>query len=303
VDDILLILDSNHSNIQEILKDFNSIHPKLQLTAETVKEDHTLNFLDISIHRTPTSIKTTIFSKPTFTDNIIPFISNHPAHHKYATVKFVYNRLENYNLQQKEYLHELNIIHNILHNNSFPIDPQKHKHPTHYPAKQTAPKQKWATFTYVGRETSYITNIFRLTELKISFRTTNNLNNLLTHKHQTHDKFSLSGVYKLVCPDSKKTYVGQTGRKFSSRYKEHKIAFRNNSNTSSFAKHLIQEAHSFGPVSDVIQIVHCHRKGAHLNTIERFHTHTEFAASNHLNDPQTIFPKAIFSTLLKANRP
>jgi hypothetical protein len=60
--------------------------------------------------------------------------------------------------------------------------------------------------------------------------------------------------------------VGQTGRKFSTHYKEHKTTFRNNSNTSSFAKHLIQEAHSFSPISNVMQIVHCHRKEAHLNT-------------------------------------
>ena len=74
-------------------------------------------------------------------------------------------------------------------------------------------------------------------------------------------------------------------------------------NTSNFAKHLIQEAHSFGPMSNIMQIVHCHRKGAHLNTIERFHIHTEFAANNHLNDPQTIIPNAIFNTLTKANLP
>ena len=266
MDDILLIFDSNHSNIQKILDDFNSVHPKLQFTAETEK-NHTLNFLDISIHRTPTNMKTAIFRKPTFTDTIIPFTSNHPTHHKYATVKFLYNRLDNYNLQQEEYLQELNVIHNILHNNSFPIEP--HKPPTHNPVKQVVPRQtqKWASFTYVGRETSYITNIFRRTELKISFRTTNTLGNLLTHKHHPQHKFSLSGVYKLICPDCNKTYVGQTGRQFSTRYKEHKIAFRNNSNTSSFAKHLIQEARSLGPMSNIMQIVHCHKKGAHLNTI------------------------------------
>jgi uncharacterized protein YvpB len=76
----------------------------------------------------------------------------------------------------------------------------------------------------------------------------------------------------------------------------------NNSNTSSFAMHLIQEAHSFSPMSNIKQIVHCHRKGARLNTTERFHIHTEFAANNHLNDPQTIFPNAIFNTLTKANQ-
>jgi hypothetical protein len=41
VDDILIILDSNHTNIEMILNDFNSLHPKLQFTAET-ENDHTL---------------------------------------------------------------------------------------------------------------------------------------------------------------------------------------------------------------------------------------------------------------------
>jgi len=52
-----------------------------------------------------------------------------------------------------------------------------------------------------------------------------------------------------------------------------------------------------------MQIVHCQRKGDHLNTIERFHIHTEFAANSHLNDPQTIFPNAILNTLTKAHQP
>ena len=52
VDDILLISGSNHTNIQKILDDFNSLHPKLQFTAEAEK-DHTLNYLDISTHTYP----------------------------------------------------------------------------------------------------------------------------------------------------------------------------------------------------------------------------------------------------------
>jgi hypothetical protein len=43
--------------------------------------------------------------------------------------------------------------------------------------------QKWASFTYVGKETSYITNIFKHTDLKIAFRTKNTIENLLTHKN------------------------------------------------------------------------------------------------------------------------
>ena len=81
VDDILLILDSTHSSKQMILDDFNALHPKLQFTAET-ERDHTLNYLDISIHRTPTNIKTAIYRKPTFMDTTNPYTSIYPTYHK-----------------------------------------------------------------------------------------------------------------------------------------------------------------------------------------------------------------------------
>ena len=303
VDDILLIFDSNHTSIQMILEDFNALHPKLQFTAEA-ERDRTLNCLDISIHRTPTNIKTGIYRKPTFTDTIIPYTSNHPTHHKYAAVRLLFNRLNSYNLQQEEHQHELNIIHNILHNNAFPIKPQKP--PTRNPTRPTATrttKQNWARFTYVGKETSYITNLFRKTELKIAFRTTNTTGNLLSHKNPNPDKFSLSGVYKLTCPDCNKAYVGKTGRRFAKRFKEHERAFRNNSHTSSFAKHLNEEAHSFGPMNSIMQILHCHKEGTHLNKLGRFHVHTEVAANNDLNENQAIFPNVVFDTLTKTHRP
>jgi len=121
-------------------------------------------------------------------------------------------------------------------------------------------KQNRTTFTYVGKETFYITNLFRKTELKIAFRTTNTIGKLLSHKNPNPNKFSLLGVYELTCPDCNKAYVGQTGRHFATRFKEHEKAFQNNSHTSSFAKHLNEEAHSFGPMNSIMQILHCHKK-------------------------------------------
>jgi len=169
--------DRNHTNLQAILDDFNATHPKLQFTAES-EVDNTLNDLDISIHRTPNDWKIFIYRKPTFTDTIIPYISNHPAQHKYAAIEFQYNRLHSYDLQKDEYRQEENIIHNILHN-SFPINTLKLS--DHRPGKQQtsqSPKHKWARFTYIGRETKYITNMFRRSSLKIAFRTNNTIQNL-----------------------------------------------------------------------------------------------------------------------------
>ena len=71
------------------------------------------------------------------------------------------------------------------------------------------------------------------------------------------------------------------------------------STTSGFAQHLIEECHSSEPINKIMEIMHYHNKGPYLNTIERFHIHTESAKNSHLNDTQTIQPNAIFDTLLK----
>jgi len=51
----------------------------------------------------------------------------------------------------------------------------------------------------------------------------------------------------------------------------------------------------------IMQILHYHAKGAHLNTLEKFHIHTEFAANNHLNENLTVYQNAIFDTLAKTH--
>jgi hypothetical protein len=143
-------------------------------------------------------------------------------------------------------------------------------------------------------------------DLKIAFCTKNTIGNLLMHKNSLDrqtDIYSLPGAYKLCCPDYNKAYVRQTGRQFSTMYKEHKTAFRNNNQACTFAKHLGDAAHFFGPMNEIMQVLHCHRKGLHLNMIERFHIHAEAIDNNHLSDEHTIFPNAIFDTLLRSNRP
>jgi len=67
VDDILIIVDSQHTNINAILSDFHSIHPKLHFTKET-EQKNTINYLYIAIHKKLTNVNISIFRKPTYTD-------------------------------------------------------------------------------------------------------------------------------------------------------------------------------------------------------------------------------------------
>ena len=78
VDDILIIFDSNHTDIQAILTDFNTLHSNLKFTAET-ETDNMINYLDVTIHRNPTDWKMSTYRNPTFADTIIPYTSNHPT--------------------------------------------------------------------------------------------------------------------------------------------------------------------------------------------------------------------------------
>jgi hypothetical protein len=82
---VFVIFDSNNTCIQNILNNLNALQLNLQFTAE-IEENQALNYLDITIHRTPITFKMAIYRKPTFTNTIIPYSSNHPTHHKYAAV-------------------------------------------------------------------------------------------------------------------------------------------------------------------------------------------------------------------------
>ena len=68
IDDILLILDSNHTNIQAILTDFNSIHPNLHFTAESGAKKKKYNKPSTNFHtKNCTQYKIDIYRKPSFT--------------------------------------------------------------------------------------------------------------------------------------------------------------------------------------------------------------------------------------------
>jgi hypothetical protein len=124
----------------------------------------------------------------------------------------MYNRLHSYKLQQPEHLQEERAIHNILYNNGFPIQPHKPHQPKPKRQNTQTQTQKLATFTYIGKESTYIINILKNTNIKIASRTNNTIYNHLTQKHYVTDKYAQSGVYKLACLECKKAYVGQTGK-------------------------------------------------------------------------------------------
>jgi hypothetical protein len=53
-------------------------------------------------------------------------------------------------------------------------------------------------------------------------------------------------------------YTGKTGRTFKIRYKEHIQAIRNNNSNSRYSNHILNTCHTYGTITDTIDII---RKG------------------------------------------
>jgi hypothetical protein len=180
--------------------------------------------LDLTIHQRNKKLECEIYRKPTHTDIIIPNDSCHPFEHKTSAIKYLINRVNTYPItNEAKKKKEISIIHNILRNN-------KHVNKTLNTAHQKPRKQKentdihklkeeWATFTYHGKQTRKLTQLFKDTH-NFFFKTKNTIQNILKPYTQT-DKYEKNGVYRMMCMSCPMKYIRQTKRPFNTRYKEH----------------------------------------------------------------------------------
>ncbi|PNF38897.1 hypothetical protein B7P43_G08228 [Cryptotermes secundus] len=208
-------------------------------------------------------------SKTTTTDLIIHNDSCHPFEHKKAAINFLINRMNQYPLPQNNKNIEENIVRTknidenivrtILNNNNYPLNTILH---THKPStKNTTLKNKWATFTYFGHEIRSITKLFKNTEVGISYKTKNNIKHLLKINDDKNDMYNLSGVYQLQCSDCPLKYIGQTGRTFKIRFKEHTCDINNNGQSSRFAQHVLDTTHEYSTIDKILEVLHIGKKG------------------------------------------
>jgi hypothetical protein len=118
----------------------------------------------------------------------------------------------------------------------------------------------------------YIHSVFRLfklfrdTEIKIAFKTRNTIQNTIKPLTQT-DKYGKSGIYQIKCLDCPLRYIGQTGRAFHTRYKEHIQAIRSNNGNSGYSNHILNTGHTYGNITDTMDIMKTEKKGKHMNTL------------------------------------
>jgi hypothetical protein len=303
VDDILVVYNTEITDMQDVLDHFSMITPTIQFTIEE-EQDSKINFLDIHISKTNKNTSFDIFRKPTATDTIIPKGSCHPAEHKLGAIRYLQNRNATYLVTPESRLKETKTIDHILQANKYEPTNINTRTKTKKAYEQSdSHDKKWAKITYLGKEVRMITKLFKRTNLNIVFSTKHNTGKLLSQKQHVHrnNVCDRSRVYQLTSSDCKMKYIGQRGRPFHVRFKQHVQDFRLSNNKSNFAQHLLEQQHSLGTIEETMDIVHTTSKGRLLNVIEKFYIYKETKNNNQINDRHTVAPNIIFDMLLRMN--
>jgi len=236
------------------------------------------------------------------TDTIIPSDSRHQHEHKNDAIHYMINRVNTYQLNNSNKEQEYNIIKKILYNNKYdPIILNNLSKTKRIAQQEKNNINKWAKFTYVHKETKFITKLFKNFAIKISYTTNKKISRILNPK-STHTKtciqFEKSGVYRLKCPDCNRKYVGQTGRSFPIRFQEHYRDFKYNNNKSKFATHLIENHHSIRHIDDIMENLHITYEGRSMDTIDKCYIYKETKNSNQINDKNTINLNKIYDVVI-----
>jgi predicted GIY-YIG superfamily endonuclease len=274
VDDVFCAWSGTGRQLEIFLGHLNSIKPNIKFTMEK-EENGSLNFLDISISKSEEGLQYSVFRKDSYTDHVIHANSRHCFPQKLSAFHAMIHRLTSIPMSNSMLLKELNTIKQIAVNNGYPENlinklyrrkmSQKARDDIYRSQPREGSNAKWKRCLYLGPLSQKVCSKIPKTKVKVAFYNKKCLKNLLSHTKDKIPVLEQSGVYKLSC-ECGAAYVGQTGRKFKERLKEHETCAKNKDVTSLFAKHLIETNHKsdFNPI-----ILHRERKGQRLDALEQ----------------------------------
>jgi hypothetical protein len=96
-------------------------------------------------------------------------------------------------------------------------------------------------------------------------------------------------------------YIGQIGRAFNTRYKEHIQDIRSNNSNSGYTNHILNTGHAYGTITDTMDIITTGRKGKHFNTLERYRMYKTSRENLHMNDTHIDAHNPIFEALQESD--
>jgi hypothetical protein len=155
----------------------------------------------------------------------------------------------------------------------------------------------WCCSSGFWRRTDSVTKLFKDVNVNISHRKRNKIGKILTAKKLDNNPYNESGIYQLKCQSCPKVCIGQTGRNFKTRFKEHVLDIKNNRSKTCFSHHILDTGHMYSNIENTMEILNLHEKGNYLNTLEKFHICKANNDNKLLNDNYTGIFNPIFELI------
>ena len=204
------------ANIDSFTQHINSINPHIKFTSEQ-EEDGKLPFLHTYVHVNENgSTKTTVYRKPSHTDQYLNFTSNHHLHHKRSVVRTLLHRAEHLVSEEEDKAKEVQHIQNALLANGYKCWMFK------VPSRPSPTGQENSTsettrpisvgLPYVSGLSEYLSRVFGTQDIRTYHNPYNTLRSILVHpKDRTPTEKKTGVVYDITCNDCGEHYIGETG--------------------------------------------------------------------------------------------
>ena len=229
VDDTFVLQDQAHK--EEFLQHINTVDPSIKFTVEDAKEDSSIPFLDTIIRQEADGTFTIgVYRKPTHTALYLPWDSNHNVAAKYSVINTLSHRAlticSTPELADKE-LHHLENVQGQCKYPKWAIRKIFKKH--QQKKKKQTPKTKYPAKCHIVVPYSQgigesVKSICKKHGVDVHFKGGQTLKNILvspTGKDNITSKNSVTYSYTCGEIDCDEEYIGESGRTFGERFKEH----------------------------------------------------------------------------------
>lgn len=230
VDDTFCVLKS--TQIDTFLHHLNNQHPDITFTTE-IQHNNQLPFLDVLIEINPDrTLKTSIYRKPTNTNQYLDYRSNHHVKNKIGIISTLRNRIDKLVTTEEDKAEEEKHITTAL---------RRCGHPKWSLNRKKAPKQQHeqrpagkVAIPYIKGVSEKIARLYRKHNINTIHKPTRTIKNTLCTKAKDpiHDLDKTGAIYHIECPTHQVSYVGETSRALKARAHEHGIIPRKESTIS-----------------------------------------------------------------------
>ena len=233
VDETFVILETAYR--EEFFQHLNGIEEKIQFTAENTRADGSLPFLDTLVTvEEDGSLSTSIYRKPTHTNQYLQWDSHHSIANKYSVINSLLHRATNICSNQEQIKEELTYVEEALTTCKYPSwaiqrvklkkNIPKQNRNNNRTNRSNITNRSSITVPYNQGLSESFKNIGKKYGIQVHFKSGRTLKDeLVAPKDKDHITKKSGIIYRFKCDrlECDEGYIGETSRTFGERFKEH----------------------------------------------------------------------------------